>query len=214
MSRARKEFRERFPRAWSWARRLAAPIRRRRFEGSSAYWERRYRAGGTSGQGSYGVLAEFKAEVLNAFVVDRSVSSVVEFGSGDGHQLQLAAYPRYLGIDVSRSAIERCQRLFRDDPTKTFLLYDPQLFDDPAGFIHADLALSLDVIFHLVEDTTFERYMSALFRAADRFVIMYSSDVDQRTPGPHERHRKFSTWVARNAPEWGLVKTLGNVLPI
>ena len=33
-----------------------------RFPGTRAYWEKRYRAGGSSGPGSYGRLAHFKAE--------------------------------------------------------------------------------------------------------------------------------------------------------
>src|SRR5579859_8234848 len=78
------------------ARRLArsaaveAVRRQLQFRGSSTYWEERYRAGGNSGAGSYGRLAEFKAEVLNGFVHSRGIRSVVEFGCGDGAQLALA----------------------------------------------------------------------------------------------------------------------------
>ena len=34
------------------------------FPGSAEYWENRYAYGGSSGQGSYGRLAKFKAEVV------------------------------------------------------------------------------------------------------------------------------------------------------
>jgi hypothetical protein len=61
--------------------------RRRAFPGSGSFWENRYRTGGTSGSGSYGRLAEFKAEILNEFVRERGVSSIIEFGCGDGAQL-------------------------------------------------------------------------------------------------------------------------------
>ena len=92
------------------------------FPGSQAYWEGRYAGGGTSGAGSYGALAEFKAELLNAFVKDKSVKSVIEFGCGDGHQLSLASYPKYIGLDVSKTAIELCTERFRDDSDKRFAL--------------------------------------------------------------------------------------------
>lgn len=62
------------------------------FRTSGDYWEQRYRQAGNSGAGSYGRLAEFKAEVLNEFVARHSIGSVVEFGSGDGNQLTLAKY--------------------------------------------------------------------------------------------------------------------------
>jgi hypothetical protein len=79
---------------------------------SGPYWEARYRTGGNSGAGSYSRLAEFKAEVLNRFVQENGIASVVEFGSGDGAQLTLASYRDYIGIDVSRTAVGLCRAKF------------------------------------------------------------------------------------------------------
>lgn len=42
----------------------------------------------------------------------------------------------------------------------------------------ADLSLSLDVIYHLVEDEVFETYINTLFKSARRYVIIYSSNSD------------------------------------
>ena len=64
---------------------------------SAQYWRDRYRSGGNSGAGSYGRLADFKAEIVNAFVREHDVASVIEFGSGDGAQLALADYPTLSG---------------------------------------------------------------------------------------------------------------------
>ena len=75
------------------------------FRASSVYWERRYRLGGSSGSGSTGHLAAFKAEVLNRFVHDHGIKSVIELGCGDGQQLALAEYPLYLGLDVAKTSI-------------------------------------------------------------------------------------------------------------
>ena len=66
------------------------------FVGSQAFWEQHYAQGGTSGAGSYGKYAEFKADILNRFVQENSVRSVIEFGCGDGNQLSLARYPSYV----------------------------------------------------------------------------------------------------------------------
>src|SRR5580704_4792872 len=49
---------------------------RHRFRDSSSYWERRYRQGGTSGSGSVGRLAEFKADILNGFVARMGIQAV------------------------------------------------------------------------------------------------------------------------------------------
>src|SRR5262245_1297922 len=126
---------------------------------SGQYWERRYRAGMTSGVGSYGVLSQFKAELLNAFVASNDVRTVLEFGCGDGNQLRLAAYPLYLGLDVSKTAIDRCRERFEGDDTKSFLWYDPARTINIANFLDADLTLSLDVLYHLVEDDVYWRYL-------------------------------------------------------
>lgn len=72
---------------------------------SSEYWERRYAAGHNSGAGSYGALAEFKADVINRFVARNSVQTVIEFGCGDGAQLELADYRHYVGYDVSETVL-------------------------------------------------------------------------------------------------------------
>ena len=105
----------------------------RNFTTSPAYWEQRYKVGYTSGDGSYGRLAEFKAEYLNAFVERHGVTSVLEFGCGDGAQLQLARYPQYTGLDVSPTVIRACIRRFTDDQSKSFYLYHPFAFADRAG---------------------------------------------------------------------------------
>jgi len=185
-------------------------LRRRRFPGSARYWEERYVRGGTSGAGSYGQLARFKADVLNELARSHHTSSVIELGCGDGNQLSLAEFPRYLGLDVSPTAVDVCIRRFADDPTKSFIVYDPRHFRDPAGFLVADLALSLDVLYHLVEDEVFEAHLHQLFDAARRLVVIYAYDCDAPYRTPHVRYRRFTDWVVRNRPEWRLAQQIPN----
>ena len=73
------------------------------------YWENRYERGLTSGAGSYGRLAHFKAEVLNEYVNQNKILSVVEFGCGDGAQLSLAKYANYIGLDLSPKGYRNLQ---------------------------------------------------------------------------------------------------------
>lgn len=182
--------------------------RQEKFRSSPQYWERRYRAGGNSGAGSYNRLAEFKASFLNRFVEDHQIDSVVEYGCGDGAQLRLARYPSYTGVDISPKAVEMCRTLFSGDTSKRFLHLDAAAAG-PTG----DLSLSLDVVYHLVEDAVFEAYMRRLFESARRFVIVYSSNIDQEWTGQHVRHRQFTKWVEQNKPDWFLQSTLKNAYP-
>lgn len=180
---------------------------------SARYWTNRFETGGDSGAGSDGEIAEFKAEIVNGLVRSRQVSSVLELGVGDGKQLARAQYPAYLGIDVVPSVIARLLGEYAGDPAKRFYAVDacePMVLDDSA-----DLALSLDVIFHLVEDDVFETYMRRLFSAARRFVVVYSSNHNSNVPEqpPHIRHRRFTEWVERHAPSWQLEQRIPNRFP-
>ena len=192
------------------------------FPGSGNYWEKRYQTGGNSGAGSYGRLAEFKAEVLNNFVAENNIETVIEFGCGDGNQLSLANYPRYLGIDVSETAGDACRKRFSSEllsehgfktgkgggAGKTFVLLND--YQGEKG----QLVLSLDVVYHLVEDDVFENYMNTLFAAAVEYVIVYSSNIDDANTGtPHVRHRKFTDWIEQKKPEWKLISHLPNKYP-
>ena len=185
-------------------RQLSMLRQRLDFNGSVAYWERTYSRGGTSGPGSYGDLARGKAAFLNQFVRARDVESVVEFGCGDGNQLSLATYPRYIGLDVSPTAVKLCMHRFAGDPDKSFYLYDSSCFADRAGLFRADLALSLDVVYHLIEESVFDAYMSHLFDAARRYVVVYATNGNIRDDAPHVRHRPFSIWVDNNRSGWRL----------
>lgn len=174
------------------------------YSDSANFWEDNYAQGHTSGEGSYGALAEGKRQYLNKLVQDRAVGSVIEFGCGDGNQLSLTEYPRYIGLDVSRTAIGLCQRRFRTDESKSFFLYDGTCFTDRAGLFTADLALSLDVVYHLTEDAVYHAYLRHLFAAGRRFVVVYSTNKKITDTAPHVRHRYFTPWVEANCPGWRL----------
>lgn len=169
---------------------------------SAGYWDQRYRRGGHSGAGSYGRLADFKAGFINAFMAENGVEDVIDLGCGDGNLLSMLSVRDYTGVDVSAAVLARLVDRF---PRHRFLPFDA-LADQDA----ADLALSVDVIFHLVEDDVFARYMQALFTHARRFVLIYASNVDLPWPSPHVRHRRFSDHVARHRPDWRLMAHVPN----
>ena len=178
------------------------------FTNSAEYWDARYTMGGNSGSGSYNELAWFKAEILNEFVRARAVSTVLEFGCGDGAQLALADYPNYIGLDVSETAIELCRTRYSGDQSKQF-----HLIGSGQPQFTADLTLSLDVIYHLVEDAVFDQYMTGLFDASRRYVAVYASNEDRPGSGPHVRHRRFTAWIQRHRPNWRQIGFVKNRYP-
>lgn len=179
------------------------------FKGSDNYWNERYNRGRNSGDGSYNQLAEFKAEILNRLVIENSIETVIEYGCGDGNQLSLAKYPNYIGFDISPKAINICFERFSEDKTKQFKLMKD--YTDSS----ADLTLSLDVIYHLVEDEIFSLYMHRLFDSSVKLVVIYSSNTNENPRGTaaHVRHRHFSQWVLEQKTDWRLLSHIPNKFP-
>ncbi|CUH43516.1 class I SAM-dependent methyltransferase [Ruegeria atlantica] len=162
---------------------------------SNEYWTNRYAQGKNSGAGSYGRLAVYKANFINTFIEVEDIQSVAELGSGDGNQASLFDIPQFTGLDISEDCVRKCNTQFSGRSGWKFLSADAEAESH-------DAALSLDVIYHLVEDDVFEAYMNRLFSLAKRFVVIYSSDFDFETNNVHVRHRAYSAWVADRFPNW------------
>jgi len=179
------------------------------FPGSKDYWERRYKTGGTSGAGSYHKFAEFKSQIINDFVRNNQIEMIIEYGCGDGNQLSFSKYPSYIGFDVSPKIISLCEKIFSNDASKTFKLMDEYAYET------AQLTLSLDVVYHLVENDIFFAYMKRLFDSSTKFVIIYSSNTDEqsRLQAAYVKHRKFSNWIEQYKPDWNLIKYIPNRYP-
>ena len=108
---------------------------------------------------------------------------------------------------MSATILAQNTKAFAGDRSKSFL----HVTDFDVKVHRADLVLSLDVLYHLVEDDVFETYMQRLFAASQRWVIIYSSNHEHTknwyaSRGSHVRHRMFSSWVRAHQPTWHLVR--------
>lgn len=172
---------------------------------SSQYWEKRYAAGQDSGVGSYNKQAEAKAEYVNNIITQYNIKTVNDYGHGDGNQLTyLKGFEKYYGYDVSQTVRDKCKVKFNDN-CYTFVA---NLTDLPPS----DLALSLDVIYHLVEDKTYEEYMKYLF-LDNKYVVIYSTN-EVRTGEPnHCRCRHFTPYVKQNFLNYELIEEVSPYHP-
>ena len=166
------------------------------------YWENRYRRGGNSGLGSHhSEDIKFKANYVNDLIKKYDIKTLVEFGCGDGNQLNLLnGYDTYYGNDISETVINKCTQMFKNDSTKVFEYDLNKLLDNKY-----DLSLSLDVIYHLVEDDLFESYMDNLFKVSD-IVSMYTTNHDTPSNG-HIKHRELTSYIEEKYPDYELVDT-------
>lgn len=180
------------------------------YENSSRdYWENRYARGGNSGAGSYNNLALFKASVLNNFIKKNNINKVIEWGSGDCNQLSLENFKNYIGYDVSQTAINKCKEKFINDKSKTFIYINANFKNN----YKAELSISLDVIYHLLEDNVFNLYMQNLFNSSNKYVCIYSSNIDMKW-ATHVRHRKFTDWINKYmSNNWKIKEYIPNKYP-
>ncbi len=178
------------------------------FVNSQDYWKTRYKKGGNSGAGSYNKLARFKGDVINEFVVKNNIQTVIELGSGDGNQLEYFQFPSYLGFDISDTVIQKCREKFKGDTSKQFM-HMSEISNQKA-----DMVMSLDVIYHLIEDEVYNVYMNHLFGLATKYVVIYAFDNDgSGNYDPHVKPRKFTRWIASNKPEFKLIEHIPNKYP-
>lgn len=174
------------------------------------YWENRYAGGINSGDGSYGRLSIFKADVINKLIKELAIHSAIEIGCGDGHQLSMVNYPVYTGMDVSSTIIDFCRQKFIDDATKKFILYKPDSFVADET-LKADVAISLDVLYHIVEERNYHKYLMDLFSLGRKHVIVYSTNF-YLCEAQHVLHRKFTDDI-RHFSEWKLIEEIKNPFP-
>lgn len=199
-----KKYLFRFPILLSITKRIYFFLNRNKKFQSSSYWKLRYKKWWNSGAGSYGRLAKYKGEILNNFFRENNIQSAIEFGCWDGNNLKYYSIPRYVWLDISEHALSLCQEKFYNDQGKSFFLYHPYTHCDRHGIFSAQCGLSLDVVYHLIEDHIFEKYMIDLFSASQKFVIIYSSNtnINPNLQAQHVKHRNFTEWISKNLTNW------------
>lgn len=116
-------------------------------------------------------------------------------------------------MDVSATILKHCISKFKSDKTKSFFIYNGELFADNQKVFKSDAAFSIDVIFHLVEYELFEKHLENLFSSAIKLVVIYGADLDIKRETEHELYRKFTKYIQDKFPEWQLENIIKNRYP-
>ncbi|MDM5146780.1 class I SAM-dependent methyltransferase [Candidatus Persebacteraceae bacterium Df01] len=141
--------------------------------------------------------------MLNTLLAQYNITDIIDFGCGDGNQISmLRGIDSYLGIDVSAEAIKLCQQWCKNIANPRWMLLSDYRSET------AEAALSLDVIYHLVEESIYEQHLHLLFGAAQQLVVIYGEDKDLIPTTKHILHRKFTDWIKQYYPQWCLANTI------
>jgi len=171
---------------------------------NETFWNDRYKSGGNSGLGSYGKCANGKASVINNYIKKYNIKTISDFGCGDGNQISLLeGYENYCGYDISPYIIDACKNKFENNKFMTFT-------NNVNEIPNAELTLSLDVLYHLVNICDFELYLSQLFDKSKKYVLIFSSNHDRNSGINHIYHRKFTDWVDKHHTKFKLIEEINN----
>lgn len=175
------------------------------------YWENRYRQltnennhlmKYNSGRGSYGEDAKKKAEYINDIIKKYNIKTLNDFGHGDGNQLSLInGFEKYYGYDVSETIRKRCISMYPDQEKYIFLNDAYDFFQYPKS----DLSMSLDVLYHILDQEPYEEYLRILF-SISKYVLIYAVDKDE-PKGIHCMARKFTTYISETFTNFELIDT-------
>ena len=174
------------------------------FNNSQDYWNKRYSAGGNSGEGSYGDLAKYKSDYINNLCSEENILNVIEFGCGDGNQTSLFNMMNYTGVDIVQECVDNCRRKLSP---RGYTFLTSEEYDNNNSKENYDLSISLDVIYHLVEDHVYQKYISDLLNASSKYCLIYSSNFESYDlTVAHVKHRKFVNDILDSMVGWKLIR--------
>jgi len=177
------------------------------------FWEKHYQKGGESGRSSTLHFGEFKIEIINNFIKQYNIESLIDYGCGDGVLISHFNVKKYVGLDISDFIVNQCKEMFKYDNSKQFYTYK-----DDYNNIKYNLSLSLDVICHLKEDNIYKQYLDDLFNSSSKYIIIYSSNHNDLIPANKTNssssfHRNFTKDIEEFYPNCKLIKTIPQKYP-
>ena len=178
------------------------------------YWNMRYKNGKGSGKGSRGELLEYKANTINNIINEFDIQDIIDFGCGDGELSNLIDVEYYVGIDSSFEAVAICRSKKLYDRCRD--VFGARIFINDINLswtAQADMTMSIDVIFHLVNEREYLQHLLSLFQHSTKYVLIYSSDKEEDVDRGHVKHRKCTRTINELFPDWKLLRKIDNKYP-
>lgn len=170
-------------------------------------WNNRYQNGGNSGGGSYNELYIFKRDIINDIISKNNIKSIIDFGCGDGNQIKEINIENYIGIDIAKESINICRMKYNGGSKKFYTYKEIDIMN-----LQAELTMSLDVLYHILEEELYFTYLKNLFSSSSKYVLIYSSNYDGHIDG-HMYTRKFTNIIENMFPNWDLHKKINQIYP-
>lgn len=156
------------------------------------YWDNWYTRGGNSGEGSRGYYRIWKWHCIKKYV-DIHNCSVIDVGCGDLDFWKERDCKHYIGIDVSPTKIKINQK---KKPTWNFICSDASEYHTLPP---ADVVFCHDMLFHIMDDGTYNGILNNLTRYSDKFIFIYTWLVNPLEPrtddSRYQKYRDFNLYI-------------------
>jgi len=155
------------------------------------YWEKLYKNGGNSGEGSRGWSRTWKWFYINRRV-KISNSTVIDVGCGDLDFWKGKDCKHYVGIDISPTRVKLNKE---KRPEWDFLCGDAgkSYRIDPA-----DVVFCNDILFHVMEDETYRKILECLTIYSTKYIFIYTWWENPFFPktddGEYQKYRDFDSY--------------------
>ena len=156
---------------------------------SKNYFEKRYKSGIGSGDGSIGKVRDFKHEILRKYLGYYNLHSFLDVGCGDLSFWHEKPPKHYIGVDFSKTIQTRNKLKF----DRKFITVDIAKSVLP----RADVIICFDVLFHILNDKDYSQIIFNMCRAAKKFVFIYTwLNEPKNYVRKHQKYRKLSDYFS------------------
>ena len=129
----------------------------------------------------------------------------MEFGCGDGNNLDQYKIENYLGLDVAKSAIDICERRYAHDPSKSFELITPNQANTLDRSF--DLVICLEVLMHVIDEDDYVWTLDQIFASSSSLVAIFNplTPIRRFSKGSHENYRNLLGYLVPYIGEYALI---------
>ncbi|MDG6222976.1 MAG: class I SAM-dependent methyltransferase [Candidatus Bathyarchaeota archaeon] len=131
-----------------------------------SYWERRYKQGGTSGEGSVDESRDWKWKIIDEEV--NIVENVVDVGCGDLTFWLGRDCKNYTGIDISETILKKNKAT---RPQWKFIHSSSDRFIEN---LKAPIVFCFDMLFHIMDEDSFVKTVDNVCRYSSKYLFIYT----------------------------------------
>ncbi len=149
------------------------------------YWERRYRKGKDSGEGSGGETRAWKWNLILSVIPE--LNCVVDVGCGDLRFWEGMECDSYVGLDISPTIIMKNRQA---RPEWGFICGNAAIRYPLRG----DIVFCMDMLFHIMDDKDFNKILVNLMNYSKKWLIIYTWDnnpLNSKDDGKYQAFRNI-----------------------